>query len=120
MCLGTIIVLLLYSGNIIRSERISPEVIILRPPEKLVIEVKVSGNYRLLFWLKGSSTTFIPNLMPPQELPKFHEIFVRDNTTVDDEGFYIVFPQLKSGTSSTHTIIPTGGLEFAVTPPGKL
>ncbi len=93
--------------------------IILRPPEKLVIEVRMSGEYSVLFWYKGASGTVIPNTTFPQEFPNFHEIFVRDNTTVDDEGLYIVVPQLKSGTSSTHNIIPTR-VDFAVTPPGKL
>ena len=94
--------------------------IILRPPEKLVIEVRVSGEYSVLFWYKGASGSFIPNGMLPQQFPNFHEIFVRDNTTVDDEGLYIVIPQLKSGTSLTHTIIPTGGVEFAVIAPSNV
>ena len=58
--------------------------------------------------------------MEPQELPNFYETFVRDNTTVDDEGIYIVTPQLKSGTSGLYTLIPSGGVDFSVTPPGRL
>ena len=42
------------------------------------------------------------------------------NTTADDEGFYIVQPQLKSGTSQTHPIIPTGGVDFGVIVPGNI
>ncbi len=61
----------------------------------------------------------IRNVMP-QDFPNFAEIFVRDNTTADDLGVYIVNPQLKSGSSQTHTIVPTGGVEFAVTAPGNL
>ena len=66
----------LYSGSTIRIERVSPEVIILRPPEKLVIEVRVSGDYEVLFWNKGTAGQPIPGLMRPQELPNFYEIFV--------------------------------------------
>ena len=110
----------LYSGSTIRIERVSPEVIILRPPEKLVIEVKVSGDYGVLFWRKGTISQPIPGLMEPQELPNFYEIFVRDNTTVEDVGIYIVTPQLKSGTSGFYTLIPSGGVDFAVTSQGRM
>ncbi len=109
---------LLHPGNTIRIERVSPEVIILRPPEKLVIEVRVSGEYEVMFWYKGTASTFIPGLMRPQEFPNYFETFVRDNTTAEDEGFYIVQPQLKSGTPQTHTITPTGGVDFGVIAPG--
>ena len=110
----------IYSGSTIRIERVSPEVIILRPPEKLVIEVRVSGDYDRLSWGKGTSTQAIPGLMEPQELPNFYEVFVQDNTTIEDEGIYIVTPQFKSGTASLYTLIPSGGVDFAVTLPGKL
>ena len=110
----------LYSGSTIRIERVSPEVIILHPSEKLVIEVRVSGDYERLSWGKGFSTQPIPGLMEPQELPNFYETFVRDNTTDEDEGIYIVTPQFKFGTSGLYTLIPSGGVDFAVTPPGRL
>ena len=110
----------LYSGSTIRIERVSPEVIILRPPEKLVIEVKVSGDYGVLFWRKGTISQPIPGLMEPQELSNFYEIFVRDNTTDEDVGIYRVTLSLKSGTLRLYTLIPSGGVDFAVIPPGKL
>ena len=110
----------LYSGSTTRIERVSPEVIILRPPEKLVIEVRVSGDYGVLLWRKGTSHQPIPGLMEPQELPKFYETFVRDNTTDEDVGIYIVTPFLKFGISGIYTLIPSGGVDFAVTPPGRL
>ncbi len=99
-------------------ERVSPDVIILRPPEKLVIEVRVSGEYEVLFWHKGAINNFIPGSMRPQEFPNYFETFVRDNTTPADEGLYIVQPQLKSGTTQTHTITPTDGVDFGVIAPG--
>ncbi len=106
-------------GTAIHIERVSSEVIILRPPEKLVIEVRVSGEYKVIFWRKGTTSTFIPGQMRPQEFPNYSETFVRGNTTADDEGFYSVQPQLKSGTSQTHPIIPTGGVDFGVIAPGN-
>ncbi len=106
------------SGLTVRIERVSPEIIILRPPEKLIIEVRVSGEYEVLFWFKGTTSSFIPGLMIPQELPNYFETFVRDNTTAGDEGFYIIQPQLKPGTSQTHVITPTGGVDFGVIAPG--
>ncbi len=108
------------SGNTICIERVSPEVIILRPPEKLVIEVRVSGDYEVILWRKGSVGTFIPGQMLPQEFPNYFEAFVRDNTTADDEGIYIAQPQFKSGTSQTHMLIPTGGVDFGVIAPGNI
>ncbi len=108
----------MHAGNTIRIERVSPEVIILRPPEKLVIEMRVSGEYEVLFWFKGTTSTFIPGQMRPQEFPNYFETFARDNTTADDEGFYIVQPQYKSGTSQTHDLIPIGGIDFGVIAPG--
>ena len=118
MILFAILTHLLHPGNTIRIERVSPEVIILRPPEKLVIEVRVSGDYEVVFWRKGTINDFIPGQMRPQEFPNYHETFVRDNTTADDEGFYIVQPQLKSGTTQTHFLTPTGGVDFGVIAPG--
>ena len=109
---------MLHAGTTIRIERVSPEVIILRPPEKLVIEVRVSGEYEVLFWRKTTIRTFIPGQMLPQEFPNYFETFVRDNTTAEDEGFYIVQPQLKPGKTQTHTITPTGGVDFGVIAPG--
>ena len=106
------------SGNTILIERVSPEVIILRPPEKLVIEVRVSGEYELMFWGVGTASTLIPGLLRPQELPNYFETFVRDNTTADDEGFYIVQPQRKASTIQTHVVTPTGGVDFGVIAPG--
>ena len=97
---------------------VSPEVIILQPPEKLVIEVRVSGEYSVLLWSKGVGGQPIPHVLRPQEFPNFFEIFVRDNTTIEDEGIYLVQPILKPETVSTHTLIPTGGVDFAVTSPG--
>ena len=73
----------------------------------------------MLLWGKGTASTFIPGLMRPQEFPNYFETFVRDNTTAEDEGFYIVQPQYKPGTTQTHSVTPTGGVDFGVIAPGN-
>ena len=92
-----IITSVLYTGDNV-LERISPRVIVLEPSEKLVIETRASGGYQWLEWSKNgypfrtventqSSSPFIVTI---QEFPNFFEIFVRDNTTVNDLGVYEV------------------------------
>ncbi len=72
----------------------------------------------MLLWYKGTTGTFIPGLMLPQEFPNYFETFVRDSTTAGDEGFYIVQPQFKPGTLQSHVITPTD-VDFGVIAPGK-
>ena len=96
-------------------------VIILRPPEKLVIEVRTSGEYQVHFWTRDENlfTTAGFPVMLPQEFPNFAEIFVRDNTTNDDLGIYRVSPTLAAANSQTHTTLPgVQGVDFAVIAPG--
>ena len=78
-------------------ERVTPENIILLPPEKLVIEARASGGYQQIEWRKNGvlsdtnlSDTFFVRL--PEEFSSFFEIFVRDPTTMDDQGIYEVYP----------------------------
>ena len=73
----------------------------------------------MMFWRKGSINALILGQMLPQEFPNYVETFVRDNTTADDEGFYIVQPQYKSGTTQTHIITPIAGVDFGVIAPGN-
>ena len=88
----------LSSGDILQLERVSPEEIILNPPEKLVIETQASGGYRQIEWRKNAvlfdaanrSDTFFVRL--PDEFSSFFEIFVREPTTVNDQGLYEVYP----------------------------
>ena len=110
------------TGDTVIIERVSPAVIILRPPEKLVIEVRTSGEYEVHFWIRnenlfGPSGNF--QVMFLDEFPNFFEIFVRDNTTNDDLGIYTVQPTVTNANSQTHTILPgSGGVDFAVIAPG--
>ena len=114
-----------FAGNTIVIERVSPEVIILRPPEKLVIEVRTSGEYQVHFWSRNENifsaqpgSSF--QVMLPQEFPNFAEIFVRDNTTDDDlMTTYRVRLSLATANTQTHTLLPgPQGVDFAVIAPG--
>ena len=110
-----------FTGDTVIIDRVSPEVIILRPPDKLVIEVRTSGEYQVHFWFKNENLFSQPSfqVMLPDEFPNFAEIFVRDNTTDDDLGIYRVQFALTNANSQTHTILPgTDGVDFAVIAPG--
>ena len=107
---------LLYTGDNV-LERISPRVIVLDPPEKLVIETRASGRYSQFEWSRNGSP-FMPGSggfpITLQEFPNFFEIFVREPTTANDLGVYEV--ELVLGTGQTQ--VPE--IEFAVTPYSKL
>jgi len=99
-------------------ERVSPQVIVLNPPEKLVIETQASGGYQQIYYSRNGHP-FSPNpsdsffAKVPDEFPNFHEIFVREPTTANDLGVYEVELQLKFGQSQVTDI------EFIVTPYSK-
>ena len=82
-------------------ERVSPQVIVLDPPEKLVIETRASGGYRQFEWSKNGRafTTFPgqPFTVTIQEFPNFFEIFVRESTSTNDLGVYEVELSLNTG-----------------------
>ena len=96
-------------------ERVSPRVIVLDPPEKLVIETRASGGYRQFDWTKnGNEFTLAqgqPFTVTIQEFQNFFEIFVRDSTTANDLGVYEV--DLITNTGQVTEI------DFAVTPFSK-
>ena len=75
-------------------ERISPQVIVLDPPEKLVIETRASGGYRQFDWVKnGNAFTLAQGQLFTvmlQEFSNFFEIFVREPTSTNDLGVYEV------------------------------
>ena len=94
-------------------ERISPQVIVLDPPEKLVIETRASGGYRQFDWTRNGNPFEINSGSFPvtlQEFPNFFEIFVREPTTADDLGVYEVDLQLNTGSGSQAPEV-----QFAVT-----
>ena len=72
-------------------ERISPRVIVLDPPEKLILETRASGGYQWLEWQRNGHPFMLasgPFSVTLQEFPNFFEIFVREPTTANDLGWY--------------------------------
>ena len=95
-------------------ERVSPEVIFLRPPEKLVIEVKAIGRFRNVVWQKSGGS---PITLTAENSSNHLEIFIRDPTTADDLTLYEV--SLRAIDINDQQNIPPE-LDFSVTPPGNI
>ena len=93
-------------------ETVSPEVIFLRPPEKLVIEIKATGRYRNIQWQKNS----LPLTIQPQQFPNYNEILVYGRTTQADLGLYEV--SLRPASITFQRNIPLE-LDFSIIPPGS-
>ena len=91
-------------------EKISPTVIFLHPPEKLVIEVRCRGRYSGITW----STT---GASVDRSLFSNHdEIYALGSTTEADYGFYQVI--LTPSPPSFQILFPDSILEFLVIAPG--
>ena len=104
-------------------ERISPRVIVLSPPEKLVIETRASGGYRQPDWQRNGNafrTATAPGpsnfIITLQEFSNFFEIYVREPTDASDLGVYEVDLQLPVGQGQSQA----PEIDFAVTPYSKL
>ena len=99
-------------------ERVSQPVIVLDPPEKLVIETRASGGYQRFNWLRNGSL-YSPSpsapfyVVVPDEFANFFEVFSREPTTMDDLGVYEADLQLASGQPIVQNV------EFVVTRYGK-
>ena len=97
-------------------ERISSQVIVLDPPEKLVLETRASGGYQQLDWMKNrnpfTTAQGQPFTVTLQEFPNFFQMFVREPTTANDLGVYEVDLVLNSGPQ-----VPE--VDFTVTPYSK-
>ena len=103
------------SGSPLTLEAVSPSTIILSPPEKLVLEVRATGQYNFIVWTRnqnpaGSSGFPVIN---NDNFAHFSEIYAKDMTTMDDLGLYDVQLPGAPGISAADTI------EFAVIAPGK-
>ena len=108
--------LVFFTGVANMLERVSPRVIILDPPEKLVIETRASGGYQRFDWFRNGSLYSLSgpfHVVIPREFPNFYENFVREPTTTDDLGVYEADLQLASGQ------IQAPFVEFVVTRYGK-
>ena len=108
---------------------VSPEAIILHPPEKLVIEVEVTGRYEFIDWSRNgnpfsermTSPFFVrlPFAFPTSsELANYFEIFVREPTTESDFGVYEVRLDLLD--PNTQITMNGGQVNFAVIQAGEL
>ena len=74
----------MYYAGAVTLERVSSEVIVLIPPEKLIVETSASGEYRQFEWSRNGTQLSLSE----EEFPNFHEIYVRQPTTTDDLGVY--------------------------------
>ena len=102
--------MVVFVGSFTLPVRISPPVIFLVPPEKLVLEVSASGGYSSITWSKDGSalgTTAAPASI--SEFTNFFEIFVREPMTTSDYGTYDISYSGQGGV----------GTEILVAQPGK-
>ena len=117
VCLGMHnIIPLLFSGSPLTLEAVSPSTIILSPPEKLVLEVRATGQYSFIVWTRNgnpASSSGFP-ISNTDNFAHFSEIYVKNVTTMDDLGRYDV--QLPPGASG---ISAADEIEFTVIAPGK-
>ncbi len=91
----------------------SPSTTILRVPEKLVLEVRVTGRYDFIDWVRNGNLQGTGNFNPTiQQLPHFNEIYVKQTTDAADLGVYEVDFVSLSG------LTPPPRVEFAVVAPG--
>ncbi len=77
----------------LRLSSITPQLIIIEPPERLVIEVQSSGAYDVINWRRnGAAYTFNDPDFPisSDRFFYFYEAYVREPTSIDDLGLYEV------------------------------
>ena len=92
----------LHTGDVM-LERVSPGVVVLDPPEKLVIETRASGGYGQFDWQRnGVGFGTSPFIVTLQEFPNFFEIFVREPTNTNDLGLY----EAEAGQEIDFTVTP--------------
>ena len=99
--------LLFILGAFTVPDRISPPVIFLTPPEKLVLEVRTIGGYSTILWSRDAK--ILESLADPtlhSEFTHFKEIFVREPTNSSDYGIYHITYLGSRGTDII--VIPTG------------
>ena len=105
-----------YNGiprSTITLERISPEVVYLRPPEKLVIEVKAKGRFREIWWIiNGTLITDIQS--HAASFSNYKEILFFEETTEENFGIY----EISLRPFSPFQSMAPGELDIIVIPPG--
>ena len=113
-----LILLCVFLGSPLTFEALSPSTIILSPPEKLVLEVRTTGQYNFIVWTRNGiiaipdSTAAFP-VSNTENFAHFSEIYVNDMTTMDDLGVYEVQLPGAPGISAADQI------GFIVIAPGK-
>ena len=90
-----------YTGETLSVVAVSPSIIILRPPEDLVLEITPSGRYFFTSWNKNGrafGATGFENT-PSRGIVDFGDIYYSDNTTEDDLAEYevVINPAPSSG-----------------------
>ena len=68
-----------------------PDVIIVRPPEKLVLEISNTGRYFFTQWARNGELAGIPSngfQAPPESFVHFGEVYYAENTAMEDLGLY--------------------------------
>ena len=105
-----------YTGEILSAVAVSPSIIILRPPEKLVLEITPSGRYFFTEWFRNGITFGNTGFQNTQSrgIVDFGDIYYSDSTTEEDLAEYEVFlnPAPSSGQAIsdiiTFTVIAPG------------
>ncbi len=103
-------------GNIFIPNRVSPQVVFLTIPNKLVLEVSSEGEYDNIVWNRGAATLgliFAPAKL--SEFLNFFEIFVREPTSTSDYGFYTIFYSGAGARGTTIAVVSPGKLAFSFT-----
>ena len=83
-------------------EAISPPLLIIQPPEKLVIKVRGRGPYEELRWIKNGSSFIYSH---PPTLTQFYETLFIEPTSSSDEGLY----EVHAGSESLNFIVSQFG-----------
>ena len=68
-----------------------PDIIILRPPEKLVLEISNTGRYLFTQWARNGELAGIPSSgFQPffESFAHFGEVYYAESTTMEDLGIY--------------------------------
>ena len=91
-------------------ERISPEVVYLRPPEKLILEVKAKGRFQEIHWsINGTLVT-----ISQSQFSNYREIYFVEETTEANFGLYEISPRIFTPFQRT----APSELDIIVIPPG--
>ena len=94
-------------GQNLRIRAVSPPITILRPPEKLVLEVAATGRYNRIKWTRnGNGFQSVDFDTGPENFANFFEVYFNRSTSAADLGVYEVmsFPEGIIGQMVSNTI----------------